>query len=566
MLTKIRQILAPPIFKDPEKNHRANFLNTILLTFIAANCVMAIPIFFTTNPIPGLLTDGIAISLWMTFRYILKRGHIQLASNLTVGGAWVLQTSLLFLLDGLHRPIFAIYFLIIIITIVLRGRNAGYILTGITTIVVIAVHIAYVQELLPPPIIPTSLLSGLIQNIAFMFSIAAAMALAMRNLNEAIKQSYQSEQAQQEAIQNLQEMQATLQQRVIERTETLQQQASQIQAAAEVGQAAATIRDIEILLPQVTRLISERFDFYHIGIFMLDENNEYAVLKAANSEGGKQMLERGHRLKVGEVGIVGYVTSQQKARIALDVGEDATFFDNPYLPETRSEMALPLIAGGRLLGALDVQSKREAAFSNEDITVLQVLADQVAIAIENARLFAERQEALESAQRAFGELSQEAWSELLRDQSDLGFLSTFTQNVQPAEGEWTPGMVEAAKLGKITKISPHTIAIPIILRGQTLGVVRLVKPEDATPWNKDEIELMDTLIDQLEVALESARLFRETQQRAKRERLVSDITTKIRSTTDPEQMLKTAVEELKQALNTTQAHFVIPQAEGETND
>ncbi|OQY29327.1 MAG: hypothetical protein B6I38_08370 [Anaerolineaceae bacterium 4572_5.1] len=566
MLTKIRQILAPPIFKDPEKNHRANFLNTILLTFIAANCVMAIPIFFTTNPIPGLLTDGIAISLWMTFRYILKRGHIQLASNLTVGGAWVLQTSLLFLLDGLHRPIFAIYFLIIIITIVLRGRNAGYILTGITTIVVIAVHIAYVQELLPPPIIPTSLLSGLIQNIAFMFTIAAAMALAMRNLNEAIKQSYQSEQAQQEAIQNLQEMQATLQQRVIERTETLQQQASQIQAAAEVGQAAATIRDIEILLPQVTRLISERFDFYHIGIFMLDENNEYAVLKAANSEGGKQMLERGHRLKVGEVGIVGYVTSQQKARIALDVGEDATFFDNPYLPETRSEMALPLIAGGRLLGALDVQSKREAAFSNEDITVLQVLADQVAIAIENARLFAERQEALESAQRAFGELSQEAWSELLRDQSDLGFLSTFTQNVQPAEGEWTPGMVEAAKLGKITKITPQAIAIPIILRGQTLGVVRLVKSEDAAPWNEDEIELMDTLIDQLEVALESARLFRETQQRAKRERLVSDITTKIRSTTDPEQMLKTAVEELKQALNTAQAHFVIPQAEGETND
>ncbi|MEA2007664.1 MAG: GAF domain-containing protein, partial [Chloroflexota bacterium] len=346
----------------------------------------------------------------------------------------------------------------------------------------------------------------------------------------------------------------------------LEHRAVQLQVAAEIGHAAATIRDMEDLLPQITHLISGRFDFYHTGIFLIDETGEYATLQATNSEGGQKMLAKGHRLKIGEVGIVGYVTAKREARIALDVGEDAAFFDNPDLPETRSEMALPLIAGDELLGAIDVQSKRESAFSPEDITVLQTLTDQIAIAIENARLLAGRQEALESVQRAYGERSHEAWGELLRAQPELGFISTLTREHLPATGDWEPGMLETAQRGEITTIDKRTIAIPIILRDHVLGVVRLQKPKTADPWNNAEIELMDTLIDQLEVALESARLYRETQQRAERERLVTDITTKIRSTTNPEQMLKTAVDELKRALNANQAHFVIPQEESETDE
>ncbi|MEA3351442.1 MAG: histidine kinase N-terminal 7TM domain-containing protein, partial [Chloroflexota bacterium] len=213
---------------------------------------------------------------------------------------------------------------------------------------------------------------------------------------------------------------------------TMERRSQQLQAAAEVGQAAVTLRNLDELMPQVTQLISQRFSFYHVGIFLLDDHHEFAVLQAANSESGQRMLNRGHRLKVGEVGIVGYVTAQQEARIALDVGTDAVFFDNPDLPETRSEMALPLIIGGELLGAIDVQSKREAAFSDEDINVLQILADQIAIAIENARLFTEHNEALKTARRAYSELSQEAWGELLRTQPELGFISTLARDTYKA--------------------------------------------------------------------------------------------------------------------------------------
>ncbi len=350
---------------------------------------------------------------------------------------------------------------------------------------------------------------------------------------------------------------------VADRTSQLERRAVQFQAAAEVGRAAATIRNLDKLLSQATELISERFGFYHVGIFLLDPAGEYAVLQAANSRGGQKMLARQHKLKVGEVGIVGYATGQREARIALDVGKDAVFFDNPDLPETRSEMALPLIVGDHLFGALDVQSRRAAAFSDEDITVLQVLADQIAVAIENARLFTRNQEMLEAAQRAYQDASQTAWRELLRTQPELGYLASLTQDTIQTKGDWDLNLVAGAQQGDITHIDERTIAIPIILRDQLLGAVRLKKPQESNPWNKDEIELMDTLVDQLEVALESARLYRETQRRAEREQLVTEITTKIRATTDPQTMLRTAVNELKEALQAHRTQVVLQPNENE---
>ena len=363
--------------------------------------------------------------------------------------------------------------------------------------------------------------------------------------------------ARRNAFDEIEELKNNLEQEVKERTLSLERKTLQLQAATEVGHASATIRDLDTLLHEVTVLINQRFGFYHVGIFLLDTDTRYAILRATNSDGGQRMLAQGHRLKVGEKGIVGFVTAHREPRIALDVGQDAVFFDNPDLPETRSEMALPLIIGDELLGALDVQSKHETAFATDDIAVLQALADQVAIAIENARLFTEHQVSLEATRRAFGERSRTSWGEFLRTEAELGFLSTMTQDVIPTSAEWTSGMIDASQRAEIVKIDQYTIAVPIILRDQVLGVIRLKKPEDANPWTQDEINLMDTLIDQLEVALESARLFRDTQQRAERERLVTDITTKIRATTDPQVMLQTAVSELRDALKAQRAQMVI---------
>jgi len=163
-----------------------------------------------------------------------------------------------------------------------------------------------------------------------------------------------------------------------------------LKTAAEVSRATSSILDLDVLLPNAVELIRNHFEYYYVGIFLVDEAKEWAVLSAATGEMGRHMLKIGHRLKVEESSMIGWCIGHGEARIALDVGEDAVRFVNPHLPLTRSEIALPLTARGSVIGAMTIQSAFPAAFSRVDITALQTMADQIANAIENARLFTER--------------------------------------------------------------------------------------------------------------------------------------------------------------------------------
>jgi GAF domain-containing protein len=355
--------------------------------------------------------------------------------------------------------------------------------------------------------------------------------------------------------QALEAYQATLEEQVAERTAALARRSTQLEAAAQVAREAAEIRDVVHLLEETARLISDRFGFYHAGIFLLDEAGEYAVLHATSSQGGQRMLTHGHRLRVGEEGIVGHVTGQGKPRIALDVGADAVFFDNPYLPDTRSEMALPLRAQGQIIGTLDVQSTEPEAFTDEDIAVLQTLADQLAMAISNARLFQQAQESLEAERRAYDVLSHEAWRALVRTQPDLRHQYD-PQGILPNDG---PGREEpklAVRNGKTVlggTIRSATVSTPIKVRDRVIGVLDAYKPEGAGAWAPEEIALLETLTEQLGIALESARLYQDTQRRAARERLTGEITDRMRETLDVDTVLQTAVREMRQILDLAEA-------------
>jgi GAF domain-containing protein len=321
-----------------------------------------------------------------------------------------------------------------------------------------------------------------------------------------------------------------------------------------VGGTAARLRNLDELLRQATRLISQRFGFYHVGIFLLDERGDYAVLRAASSDGGQRMLARGHRLKVGQVGIVGYVTATSQPRIASDVDEDTEFFNNPDLPLTHSEMALPLIIGRKVLGALDVQSTEEAAFSEEDITTLKVLADQLAIAIENARLFTENQAALDAARRAYGQMGREGWQRMLRErQTTLGFISLTEEEVLPASAETSPESLQAIRSGEpVLASNGTTLHLPIKVRGQGIGAIRLNKPAAKGAWGPEDITLAGTLAEQLGTALESARLYNDISVRAEREYAISEIVSKISSSIQLDTILRTTVQELGQVLGETE--------------
>jgi len=266
------------------------------------------------------------------------------------------------------------------------------------------------------------------------------------------------------------------------------------------------------------------------------------------------MLARRHRVLVSDKGIVPYAIGRGEPRIALDVGADAVFFDNPDLADTRSEAALPLRARGRIIGALDVQSDQPQAFEQEDIVALQTLADQVALAISNAQLFQQAQESLEAERRAYGQLSSEAWEEMLRVNPNLGYL--YSQGVlvplenRPAGPSSAPGQVENGNgdaLPSQTQELPE-LKLRVQARGNVIGTISAHKPGQAGTWTPEEIALLETLAEQLGTALESARLYQDTQRRATRERLVGEVTSRMRESLDVERVLQAAVREFGKTL------------------
>ena len=210
----------------------------------------------------------------------------------------------------------------------------------------------------------------------------------------------------------LQEMIGKLEQRVANRTKDLESQTLRLRVAAEIARDAASARSLDKLLNDSAELICNRFGFYHAGIFLLDNDNEYVVLVASPTEAGKKMMENQHKLRVGEVGIVGRVAATGEPRVTLDTGGDAVYFDNPYLPNTHSEMALPLKAENRVIGVLDVQSDQPQAFNEDDIAIMQILADQLATAIERTRLLQEVEVSLKELESAYGQFTGENWKKL----------------------------------------------------------------------------------------------------------------------------------------------------------
>jgi GAF domain-containing protein/HAMP domain-containing protein len=337
----------------------------------------------------------------------------------------------------------------------------------------------------------------------------------------------------------------TLETRVAERTMELSEvneknarRAAQLEAIAQVARSVTSLSDPEKLLPEITQQISKSFGYYHSGIFLVDESGEYAVLRASNSDGGKKMLKRSHRLKVGREGIVGFVSNTGRHRIALDVGDDAVFFTNPDLPETRSEIALPLKIGDRVIGVLDVQSTEPEAFNEEDVRILTLLSDQLSIAIENARLFEETNEALKQVQGFYAEASGMGWRALLSDSGSTGF-RFIKGNVEPI-------------FQNIEKVPTYTselpLELPIILRGERLGGLKIRQPGRTRPWTETEIRMYQSIVDRMTFALENARLFSDARKRANIERLTADASTKISSSVQYETILRTAAEEISRIL------------------
>jgi GAF domain-containing protein len=321
--------------------------------------------------------------------------------------------------------------------------------------------------------------------------------------------------------------------RITERTNELNRRSTQLEAAALVARSAAEVRDLQELLENVVDQITARFGFYHAGIFLTDTSGQFVILQAASSEGGKRMLARGHRLEIGRQGIVGFSAHQKRSRIAQDVGTDSAFFNNPDLPDTHSEIALPLIVRNRVIGVLDIQSKDNNAFSPDDVYTLQTMADQIALAIENARLIEESRTSIQQLENLSAENTGSLWKQRLQEQ---------VKGYSYTPVGITPLTSSADESG--SKSEDKSIEIPVNLRGKNIGVITLKRKSTEASWSEAEREMADRIASQIALAVENARLLEDSQRRALREQTVNEFSNRFSRSLDVDTLLQNAVREL----------------------
>ncbi|NWF64211.1 MAG: GAF domain-containing protein [Chloroflexi bacterium] len=549
----IQQLLSPPIFEDEERTRIASLLNSIIWAVIVIGSIytLAAPILLGQFFSAGLTATVVIASI--IARILMLRGFVRWASSiLLVVFDFILVLSIVVSGGIVGASFFSLILTVVIAGALLGGRGA-FALSVINTL--IGLFILLGQNSLPEPLIPQNPITFFSSLIVYLFFIAALLQASARSFDALLDNLRATKQELSDKNEELQKFTAALEETISARATELdfvnsrnERRARQFEAISTISRVTSQMQNLDALLPQITKLISEQFSFYHVGIFLLDANSEYAVLIAANSAGGQKMLARSHRLKIGQTSIVGYVAGTGLPRIALDTGADAIYFDNPDLPETRSEMALPLLRkGSEVIGVLDAQSTEPDAFKQEDVRTLATLADQVAIAIENARLFEEQQRVLLEAQTTYSRDLREGWLRLTRAKKVIGIQRRNLKSALLSEGVDLPGRNEAMRSGRpytrVEQDGSHILALPIKMRDQVVGILNIRTDKNRT-WGDDELDILSAIVERAALNIENARLIEESRRLAERERAIGEISSKISTGTDIEDILRTAVREL----------------------
>jgi GAF domain-containing protein len=365
----------------------------------------------------------------------------------------------------------------------------------------------------------------LVEISSILLAVAVTIVLSLRSLlQDFLKVQERVQQMQEE----LQKERSLLERRIEERTASFTLKTEQFRTASFIARKTAEAQDLASLLTTAVRLISEQFGFYHTAIFMVNEPGDLAVLQAASSVGGQRMIENGYSVALSAADIIGMVVSQKKSRIRLDMGEDAVLFNNPDLPLTRSQVCLPFMVRNKVLGVLDIQANLPQAFSSDDIDVLQTLADQIAIAIENTRLLEETQAAVLQLEALSSIRTRKVWSQELRRKS-----RAFT---------YTPLGLRAEK---VAHDNEKAVNVPVTLRGQKIGSISISRKNNRA-WSKLDRDILDEVASQVGLAVDNIRLLEEATQRARQEEIVGKLANRFSQSLDLNTLLQTAARELGQ--------------------
>ena len=512
----------------------------ILQTFLYIILVFG-TLAYILNMIRLIQAGDLQVAVFYTVAYIIVLGisiirqipyRIRTGTILVITYMLSVQTLITLGLSSDGR-VWMLFF--IILSGLLLGLREGLIATFISAVSYTFIALALTGGLLPVPPIEVQASSGLASAwlatgiVMFLTGLLTVLAVGVliRGLQNNLAGLERSLANEKELSEQLEEDQAEL----VKRTETLERRMLQLRTAAEISGVIVDILDPQELMRRVSDLLRDRFALYYAGIFLLDDSKRYAELAVGTGEAGRRMVAEGYRLSVGGASMVGWATARREARISANIGEERIGSNNPHLPLTRSELALPLVRGNEVLGALTVQSVEADAFDTDDVTVLQGIASTLANAMENARLFQQLETSLNEIRNLNRSYLNEAWSGVDTGARDLSYT---LENILSGEGE-----------------TGASLDVPLTLRGeQVIGKISL--EADKSNWSQEEVEFIDAVSSQAALALESARLLEETQRQVEREQTLNQITNQLSRTLDFDTLMQNIVRELGQLPNVSE--------------
>ena len=547
MLKQVGTFFRAPVFPDDEdKTRKGRYANAIAILFLAViilyETVLRIYLHYAGFSLIDLILLGIA-AIFGTGLVLLRRGFVRFTSISLVVIIWIASNSLAASGFGVKDASYILNFAIILMAGLLLGWQASL----ITTIISIASGFGLANaeangliNIAPYPV------RSFARDMAFTFGLNAVLIyLLINGLENALRKSRANLDKLEAANLNLSFTQTELKNRseeLLVANEHLENSTKKLRTVAEVTSTAASLRDFENLVSLTTNIISDELGYYHVAIFLLDEQRQYAILRSANTDGGLRMLARGFKVPVGQLGIVSSVAQTAQPRIALNTGENKVLFNNPDLAGTKSELALPLKSGDEIIGVLDIQSTEPNDFSEDDVSILSILADQVAIALQNALLFDESQRALREANFESLQASRRAWKD-------------YGEMIETKGYRYDGIKSEPLKDARSSKGENEALLIPVQLRGQTIGRLKLSAADPSRQWTDDELIMVSATAERVALALEGARLLEEAQKRATREAFLSEIASKLGTSFQLDSILRDTVQELGQTLKNSTVSF-----------
>lgn len=547
MLNELSKFFTPPVFaEDEDKTRKARYAHVIALgllvvalayeTLVRSSAGFAIPSSFE------LILIGFAL-LCIAGLWLLKKGHVRLISFLLVALIWFTSNGFAATSYGARDASFIINFAIVLMAGLLLGWQASGIITLASVISGFALAYAEQNGLIKIAFYPVLLFA---RDVTFVFVLNGVFIyLLITGLENALGRSRRHLKELESANKSLNVTQTELEARTFDlltANSQLENRTKKLHAVAEITRTATTLRDFDDLLSSIPSIVSNRLGYYHVAIFLLDEKRQYAILRAANTEAGLRMLSRGYRLPVGQLGIVSLVAQIGQPRIALNVGEDKSLFHDSELRETQSELALPLKSGDEIIGVLDIQSVNLHDFTEDDISTLAILADQVGIALQNSLLFEESQRALREANVASMQAAERAWK---------GYADALQTKGYRYDGIKSEPLKDTKQLNR----ENAPLLIPVQLRGQTIGRLKLNPSDRSHVWTDDELLMVKATAERVALALEGTRLLDEAQKRATRESFLSEIATKLSASFQLDSILRDTVQELGQTFNNSTVTF-----------